>query len=160
MPIDLLYWKKKTRLISLILLTTRLLTQGYQRAKLLSTLKNFYGRHHDLVNSYNVTVSRLISEDSATAKPSTDFLNPGHYFSNFPKSLFRLIGMVGEAWIPRNAYFPWTPDYTPFILGPCLSLWTFTIIDFMIFRKYDFGMLIFRILKWNFMDHFASSRRF
>ena len=40
----------------------------------------------------------------------------------FPKSLFRLIGMVGEAWLPSNAYFPWTPDYIPFILGLCLSV--------------------------------------
>ena len=38
------------------------------------------------------------------------------------KSLFRLIGMMGEACFPSNAYFPWIPDYTPFILGPCLSV--------------------------------------
>ena len=31
------------------LLNTRLLTQGYQRIKLASTLMKFYGRHHDLV---------------------------------------------------------------------------------------------------------------
>ena len=34
----------------------------------------------------------------------------------------RLIGMVGEACLPSDAYFPWTPDYTPFILGPCPSV--------------------------------------
>ena len=46
-----------------ILLTTTLLNQGYQRTKAVSTHKKFKGRHHDLVNSYYVAVSRL------TAKP-------------------------------------------------------------------------------------------
>ena len=31
-------------------LTTKLLSQGYQKIKLVATLKKFYGRHHDLVN--------------------------------------------------------------------------------------------------------------
>ena len=26
-----------------------------------STLKKFYGRHHDLVDPYNVTISRIVS---------------------------------------------------------------------------------------------------
>ena len=50
-------------------LTTKLLSQGYQKtlsqgyqnAKLVATLKKFYGRHHDLVNPYNVAVSRIVS---------------------------------------------------------------------------------------------------
>ena len=40
-------------------LTTKLLSQGYQKTKLVATFKKFYGRHHDLVNAYNVAVSRL-----------------------------------------------------------------------------------------------------
>ena len=43
-------------------LTTKLLSQGYQKAKLVPTLKKFYGRHHDLVNPYNVAVSRIVSD--------------------------------------------------------------------------------------------------
>ena len=37
-------------------LTTKLLSQGYQKTKLVATLKKVYGRHHDLVNPYNVAV--------------------------------------------------------------------------------------------------------
>ena len=66
-------------------------------------------------------------------------------FSYFPISLFRLIGMVGEACLPSNAYFPWTPDYTPSNMVPCLSILIFQIlsicISFYDFPKYDFGML-------------------
>ena len=43
-------------------LTTKLLSQGYQKTKLVATLKKFYGRHHDLVNPYNVAVSRIVSD--------------------------------------------------------------------------------------------------
>ena len=57
--------------------------------------------------------------------------------------------MVDETCLPSNAYFPWTPDYTPFSLGPCLSVclnilnFAFVNIDFYIynFLNYDFGML-------------------
>ena len=38
-------------------LTTKLLSQGYQKAKLVATLKKFYWRHQDPVNPYNVAVS-------------------------------------------------------------------------------------------------------
>ena len=43
-------------------LSTKLLSQGYQKTKLVATLKKFYRRHHDLVNPYNVAVSRIVSD--------------------------------------------------------------------------------------------------
>ena len=112
-------------------------------------LRSSMGGHHDLVNPYNMAVSRIIciSDLFATAKPKPDFLNPRHSFPYFPKSPFMLIGMVGKAClrVPSNAYFPWTFDYTPFIFGPtsvCLNIpyFDFVYIDFD-FLKYDFSML-------------------
>ena len=52
-------------------LTTKLLSQGYQKTKLVhvATLKNYYGRHHDLVNPYNVAVSRIVSDVFASDAP-------------------------------------------------------------------------------------------
>ena len=53
-------------------LTTKLLSQGYKKKnknKLVATLKKSYGRHHDLVNSYNVAVSRIVSNVSASDAP-------------------------------------------------------------------------------------------
>ena len=50
-------------------LTTKLLSQGYQKTKLLATLKKFYGRHHDLVNPYNRAVSRIVSNVFANDEP-------------------------------------------------------------------------------------------
>ena len=49
--------------------TTRLLSQGYQNTKLVAILKKFCGRHHDLVNPYNVTVSRIVSGVFANDQP-------------------------------------------------------------------------------------------
>ena len=50
-------------------LTTKLLSQGYQKTKLVATLKKFYGRHHDLVNPYNVAVFRIVSDVFASDAP-------------------------------------------------------------------------------------------
>ena len=50
-------------------LTTKLLSQGYQKTKLVATLKKFHGRHHDLVNPYNVAVSRIVSDIFASDAP-------------------------------------------------------------------------------------------
>ena len=43
-------------------LTTKLLSHGYQKTKLVATLKKFYGRHRDLINLYNVAVSKIFSD--------------------------------------------------------------------------------------------------
>ena len=43
-------------------LTTKLLSHGYQNSKLVAILKKFYGSHHDLVNPYNVAVFRMVSD--------------------------------------------------------------------------------------------------
>ena len=50
-------------------LTTKLLSQEYQKTKLVATLKKFYGRHHYLVNPYNVAVSRIVSDVFASDVP-------------------------------------------------------------------------------------------
>ena len=92
-------------------LTTKLLSQGYQKTKLVAILKKLYGRHDDLVNPYSVAVSRIVSDVFANDEPLVDFRNPGHtLLPTFPS--FRPMGMVGEACLPSNAYYPRTPDYT------------------------------------------------
>ena len=47
-------------------LTTKLLSQEYQKTKLVAKFKKFY---HDLVNPYNVTVSRIVSDVFANDAP-------------------------------------------------------------------------------------------
>ena len=44
------------------LLTEKLLRQGFENHRLQSYLRKFYGRHHELVDRYNISVSQL-SED-------------------------------------------------------------------------------------------------
>ena len=40
-----------------------------KKTKLVATLKKFCRRHHDLVNPYNVAVSRIVSDVSASDAP-------------------------------------------------------------------------------------------
>lgn len=45
-----------------LLLTRKLLNQEFQMVKLKSSLRKFYGRHHELVDRYGITVSQMISD--------------------------------------------------------------------------------------------------
>ena len=42
-----------------VLLSRKLLSQGFARQRLLSSLRKFYGRHHELIDRYNVTVTQM-----------------------------------------------------------------------------------------------------
>ena len=42
-----------------LLLTRKLLNQGFLLVKLKSSLRKFYGRHHDLVDHYGISVSQM-----------------------------------------------------------------------------------------------------
>ena len=52
----------KTLLIGGSYSPDKLLSQGHRRAKLVSTLKKFYGRHHDLVDPCSVAASKLVTD--------------------------------------------------------------------------------------------------
>jgi hypothetical protein len=45
-----------------MLLTMKLLNQGYLIVKLKSSLRKFYGRHHDLVDRYGISVSQMTTD--------------------------------------------------------------------------------------------------
>ena len=45
-----------------ILLSQKLLIQGYESIKLRSSLKTFYGRRHELIGHYDKSVSEIISD--------------------------------------------------------------------------------------------------
>ena len=45
-----------------LLLTRKLLNQGFLLVKLNSSLRQFYGRHHDLVDRYGISVSQMIMD--------------------------------------------------------------------------------------------------
>ena len=69
-----------------------------------------------------IVVSRIVSDVFASYAPKVDFPNPGHTLLPIFRS-FRPMGMVGEACLPSNAYYPRTPDYTL-----CLLVWTFWFV--------------------------------
>ena len=44
------------------LLTNKLFTQRYCKPRLIKTIKKFYGRHHDIVDKFGVSISKLVSD--------------------------------------------------------------------------------------------------
>ena len=117
-------------------LTTKLLSQGYQKNKLVAilVLKKFCGRHHDLVNPYNVAVSRIVSDVFANDAPYVDFLNPGH-------SLLLIFSSFRSWWAKRAYQVMLTFRgrlITPFILGS-MSV-GLNILIVIRLRIYAFGL--------------------
>jgi hypothetical protein len=47
-----------------LLLTRKLLNQGFLLVKLKSSIWKFYGRHHDLVDRYGISVSQMTTDMS------------------------------------------------------------------------------------------------
>jgi hypothetical protein len=45
-----------------LLLTRKLLNQGFLLVKLKSSLREFYGRHHNLVDRYGISVSKMTTD--------------------------------------------------------------------------------------------------
>jgi hypothetical protein len=45
-----------------LLLTRKLLNQGFLLVMLKSSLRKFYGRHHDLVDRYGIYVSQMTTD--------------------------------------------------------------------------------------------------
>ena len=45
-----------------VLLTRKLLNQEFLLVKLKSSLRKFYGRHHDLVDCYGISVSQITKD--------------------------------------------------------------------------------------------------
>jgi hypothetical protein len=65
-----------------LLLTRKLSNQGFLLIKLKSSLRMFYGRHHDLVDCYGISVSQMITDmfHLSKARPGPFFihdLSPG-----------------------------------------------------------------------------------
>jgi len=45
-----------------LLLTRKLLNQVFQVVKFKPSVRKFYGRHHDLVNHYGISVSQMTTD--------------------------------------------------------------------------------------------------
>jgi hypothetical protein len=45
-----------------LLLSRKLLNRGFILVKMMSSLRNFYGRHHDFVNRYGISVSQMTTD--------------------------------------------------------------------------------------------------
>ena len=122
-------------------------------------LSSFTQASTSLSKSFIVTgisLSSSVAFLKTNTKLQRDIFNR-HYkpqtllFLYFHKSLLRLIGMVGKTCLPSNAYFLWTPDYTPFILGPCLSVYLKALL---ILSLCILTLWFFQIPFW-YVDHFG-----
>ena len=93
------------------MLTTKLLSQGYQKKQTGSKTEDVLWETSWSSQSLQCGSLQNCFWCFASDAPLVDFPNPGHtLLPIFPS--FRPMGMVGEAYLPSNAYYPRTLDYT------------------------------------------------
>ena len=97
----------------LLMLTRKLLNQGFLLAKSKSSPRTFYVRHHDLVDRYGISVSQM----------TTDMF---HFFNQ--------INTTGASSGAGTAYPSGARDFTPgFQWGSCYSFCSFMCMLFVLF---------------------------
>ena len=58
------FWtcRSQTKILEELLVTRKLLIQGFLLVKLKSSFLKFYGRHHDLADRYGISVSQMTTD--------------------------------------------------------------------------------------------------
>ena len=87
-----------------LLLTNKLLNQGFLTKRLKSSLGKFYGRHHDFIDWYEVTVSQM----------TKDLFLCRNYIPSPPRLWLFLDFTFGSPGGAEHAYPSGAPDVTPF----------------------------------------------
>ena len=77
-----------------LLLTRKLLNQGFLLVKLKSSLRKFYGRHHDLVDRYGISASQITMMSDCMSLTPLSII-----FQLYPGSQFLLVEDTG---VPRD----------------------------------------------------------
>ena len=117
----------------------------------MSTLKKFYGRHHNLVDPYNVAASKLVTDLMPIANKQYGFQLRGIRFLpdiHFLGFVISHMDMAGALKWAGDAHPSQTPDHTScffffFFLGggggvhACMTTYSSMVLRMM----YDFGTL-------------------
>ena len=96
----------------MLLLTSKLLNQGFLLVKLKSSLRKFYGRHHDLVDRYGISVTNDHGYVPLVVNTSRSF--PHYDITGFAT---RPINMTGATSETGTAYPSGEPEITPGFSG-------------------------------------------
>ena len=84
-----------------LLLTMKLLNQGFLLIKLKSSLQKCYGRHHDLVDRYGISVSQMTMHGYVPLVVNTSRSFPGlRLITGFVTRLSRLVPLVEQNCLP------------------------------------------------------------
>ena len=92
------------------MLIRKLLNQEFQIVKLKSSLRKFYGRHHELVDRYGITVSQMISDMFLIIYVLTTIPFPFHECDLPIVTIYRICNNINT----HDGYYMWSRIYLPF----------------------------------------------
>jgi hypothetical protein len=121
-----------------LLLTMKLLNQGFLLVKLKSSLRKFYGRHHDLVDRYGISVTNDHGYVPLVVNISR-FFPHSRFITGFVTRLTRRVPLVEQELITLPEHLSSPPVFSGFrvtrslvlcvcIVDRCLSFCTFSFV--------------------------------
>ena len=104
-----------------LLITRKLLNQGFLLVKLKSSLRKFFGRHHDLVDRNGISVSQMTT-DCSTCRKHFPILSSLTTYYRVCNQINTTGAISGEG----TTYHTGAPEFTHgFQWGPCYSIFGF-----------------------------------
>jgi hypothetical protein len=98
-----------------LLLTRKLLNQGFPLVKLKSSLRKFYGRHHDLVDRYGICVTNDHRYVPLVVNTSRSFPHP-RLITGFVTRLTRWVPLVEQELLTLPEHLSSPPVLVGFVL--------------------------------------------
>jgi len=108
-------WHSLYLLDTELLLTRKLLNQGFLLAKLNSSLRKIYGRHHDVVDRYGISVSQMTMDMFRLSYHSPSFSH-SWLITGFVTRLTRWVSLVEYELLTLPDHLSSSPVLVGFVL--------------------------------------------
>ena len=121
-----------------LLLTRKLLNQGFLLVKLKSSLRKFYGRHHDLVNRYGISVTNDHGYASPSVNTSLSFPH-SRLITGFVTRLIRRVTLVEQDLLTLPEHLSSPPVFSGVHVARSLVLYVCFVDRCLSFCTFSFG---------------------
>jgi hypothetical protein len=121
-----------------LLLTRKLLNQGFLLVKLKSSLQKCYGRHHDLVDRYGISVSQMTT-DMFHLSYTSQFFPHSRLITGFVTRLTRRVPLVEQELLILPEHLSSPPVFSGVRVTRSLVLYVCFVDRCLSFCTFSFG---------------------
>ena len=122
-----------------LLLTRKLLNQGFLLVKLKSSLRKFYDRHHDLVDRYGISVSQMTTDMFHFVVSTSRSFPHSRLITGFVSRLTRRVPLVEQELLTLQEHMSSPPVFSGVRVTRSLVLLVCFVDRCLSFCTFSFG---------------------